>query len=303
MYNKILVPLDGSELAEVTLWYAARLTGRLRASLTLVYVTQPDELTSRHMYECYLQDTVVKVKAEAEKINSGIKAGDITVDYMILKGDPAEEIIDYADKSKTDLIILSTQGKSGIKRWAMGNVANKVVGNTRKQVLLIRAKGAQSDVFKDSLTKVLVPVDGSPESESILHFVTYLASRLELEMTLLHMWASSTDSYPTKEMLDRDERMRKQEKAYIEKLGARLSKQGLRVNTVYTEVFPGNEAGEIIKLSEEGQFSMVAMATHGRSGVGRWIFGSNANKVLNEGHTPLLLVRPVKGKKKTIKKI
>ena len=75
------------------------------------------------------------------------------------------------------------------------------------------------------------------------------------------------------------------------------------MNTVYSEVFQGDEAAEIIKLAEEGKFSMVAMATHGRSGVGRWIFGSNANKVLNEGNTPLLLVRPVKGKKKTIKNI
>jgi nucleotide-binding universal stress UspA family protein len=303
MYDKILVPLDGSELAEVTLWYAARLAARIQSSLTLVYVTQPDELTSPHMYECYLKDTVVKVKEHADEIRAEKKDGDITIDYKILKGDPAEEIVDYADKNKIELIILSTQGKGGIKRWAMGNVANKVVGATRKQVLLIRARGAQSDVYKGTLTKVLVPVDGSTESESILHFVNYLASRLVLELTLLHMWARAFESYPTQEMVDRDDKTRKQEKAYIEKLGARLTRQGLRVNTVYSEVFQGEEAAEIIKMAEEGKFSMVAMATHGRSGVGRWIFGSNANKVLNEGNTPLLLVRPVKGKKKTIKNI
>ena len=303
MYNKILVPLDGSELAEVTLWYAARLAGRLRASLTLVYVTQPDELTSPHMYECYLKDTIVKVKAHADEISAETKDGDVTVDYRILKGDPAEEIIDYADKSKIDLIILSTQGKSGIKRWAMGNVANKVIGATRKQVLLIRAKGAQSDVYKGKLTKVLVPVDGSSESETILRFITYLASSLNLNLTLFHMWARSIGSYPTIEMIEAAEKTSKQEKAYIEKLGAKLTRQGLRVNTVYSELFQGEEAAEIIKLAEQGKFSMVAMATHGRSGVGRWIFGSNANKVLNEGNTPLLLVRPVKSKKKTIKNI
>jgi nucleotide-binding universal stress UspA family protein len=303
MYNKILVPLDGSELAEVTLWYAARLAGRLQASLTLVYVTNPDELTSRHMYECYLKDTVVKVKADAEKIAAETQGGDIAVDYMILKGDPPEEIIDYADKNKIDLIILSTQGKGGIKRWAMGNVANKVVGATRKQVLLIRARGAQSDVYKDRLVKVLVPVDGSPESESILHFITYLASKLGLDLTLFHMWARAYEAFPTKEILERDDETRKQEKAYIEKLGTKLTRQGLRVNKVFSEIYQGEEAAEIIKLAEEGKFSMVAMATHGRSGVGRWIFGSNANKVLNEGNTPLLLVRPVKGKKKTIKNI
>jgi nucleotide-binding universal stress UspA family protein len=255
------------------------------------------------MYECYLKDTVVKVKADAEKIAAETQGGDIAVDYMILKGDPPEEIIDYADKNKIDLIILSTQGKGGIKRWAMGNVANKVVGATRKQVLLIRARGAQSDVYKDRLVKVLVPVDGSPESESILHFITYLASKLGLDLTLFHMWARAYEAFPTKEILERDDETRKQEKAYIEKLGTKLTRQGLRVNKVFSEIYQGEEAAEIIKLAEEGKFSMVAMATHGRSGVGRWIFGSNANKVLNEGNTPLLLVRPVKGKKKTIKNI
>jgi len=298
MYDKILVPLDGSELAEVTLWYAARLAGRLHAALTLVYVSSPDELTSPHMHECYLRDVLARVKADADKIAAETKGGEITVDYKILKGDSAEEIIDYADKAKIDLIILSTQGKSGIKRWPLGNVANKVIGATRKQVLLIRAKGAKSDVYKDRLVKVLVPVDGSRESESILKFVSYLAAELDLEITLFHMWVREMVQYPGKETISREQKLIKRANVYVEKLGARLKEQGLRVKAVFNDVLPSEEAAEIIKLSEEGKFSMVAMATHGRSGVGRWVFGSNANKVLNEGSTPLLLVRPAKSKKK-----
>jgi nucleotide-binding universal stress UspA family protein len=298
MYDKILAPLDGSELAEVTLWYAARLAVRLRAALTLVYVSSHDEIASPYMHECYLKYTVDRVKTEAGKIATETKGGDIIVDYSMLKGDPAEEIVDYADKNKIDLIILSTQGKSGIRRWALGNVANKVVAATRKQVLLIRAKGAQPDVYKDSLVKVLVPVDGSRESESILRFVTYMAAELGLEITLFHMSIRGFESYPSMDMLRIAEKIRKHEKAYVEKLGKKLTAQGLHVDTVFNEVSQGEEAAEIIRLAEEGHFSMVAMATHGRSGFGRWIFGSNAQKVLNEGSTPLLLVRPIKGKKR-----
>ncbi len=299
MYDKILVPLDGSELAEVTLWYASRLAGRLQAAITLVYVSSHEELTSPYLYECYLKDTAARVKAEAEKAAAETKGGEIALDYRVLKGNPAEEIVDYADKNKIDLIILSTQGKSGIRRWALGNVANKVVAATRKQVLLIRAKGAQPDVYKDRLVKVLVPVDGSRESESILRFVTYMAAELDLEITLFHMWARVYDIYPTLEKIKNIEKVIKQEKSYLEKLGTKLTKQGLRIKTVFSEVTPGQEAAEILKLAEEGHFSMVAMATHGRSGVGHWIFGSNAQKVLNEGSTPLLLVRPIKRKKRT----
>ncbi len=298
MYDRVLVPLDGSELAEVTLWYAARLAGRLGAALTIVYVYSPGDLTSQYMHECYLRDVVARVKADADNIAAETKGGDITVEYKMLKGDPAEEIVDYADRAKIDLIILSTQGKSGIKRWPLGNVANKVVGATRKQVLLIRARGAQSDVYKDRLVKVLVPIDGSRESESILRFVTYMAAELDLDVTLFHIWVREVNTYPTQETLRRKQEEKNQASNYVNRLGRRLKDKGLRTKVVFKDVLTGGEAEEIIKLAEEGEFSMVAMATHGRSGVGRWIFGSNANKVLNEGSTPLLLIRPAKSKKK-----
>jgi nucleotide-binding universal stress UspA family protein len=300
MYNKILVPLDGSQLAEAVMWYAARLTGRLRASLTLAYVSSPDELLSQHMYECYLRDTVSRFKEQAEKAAKETnKPGTFSIDYKVLKGDPAEEILDYADRNKSDLIILATQGKSGVRRWALGNVANKIISATRKQVLLIRAKGGQPDVSKVKLTKVLVPVDGSPESESILRYITFLATELNLSLTLLHMFPTAFSSYLTLESAKMAEKESKREKSYIEKLGKRLTSQGLNIKTAFKETAPGEEAAEIIKMAEEGDFSMVAMATHGRSGLGRWIFGSNAQKVLYEGSTPLLLVRPVKGRKST----
>jgi nucleotide-binding universal stress UspA family protein len=297
MYDKIMVPLDGSELAEVTLWYAARLAGRLGSEITLVYVNAPNELTSPHMYERYLQDTAGRVKEHATRTAAETGGGEITVDYKLLKGDPAEEIVDYADKAKVDLMILSTQGKSGIKRWAMGNVANKVVRATRKQVLIIRAKGSKADVYKDSLTKVLVPVDGSRESESILGFVGEIALKLNLEIVLLHIWPRHTDLYSPTGVKAR-EKIEKRENEYIQRMAERLKGEGINARPVFREVMQGHEAVEIIKLAEQEQFSMVAMATHGRSGISRWIFGSNAEKVLNEGSTPLLLVRPIKGKAK-----
>ncbi len=300
MYEKIIVALDGSQLAEVVLWYAARLAGRLGASLTLVYVSTPGELISRNMYECYLQDTTAKVKDLAEKyaVETG-KARSVYVNFQILNGMPAEEILNYADKNKVDLIVLSTQGKSGIRRWALGNVASKIVSATSKQVMLIRAKGGQTDVSKEKLTNVLVPVDGSRESESILKSVTYLAAELKLSVTLLHIYTHELSAYPSIDSIKEIEKQRKTRKAYIEKLGSKLSAQGLNIETVFKEVSLGEEAAEIIKLADEGSFSLVAMATHGRSGIGRWIFGSNAQKVLYEGSTPMLLVRPTKSRKKT----
>lgn len=293
MYEKILVPLDGSELAEVTLVYAPGLAARLHSSITLVYVTSPGDVTSPYMYECYLKETAQRTKAAAEKRAAETGNGEIKVDYKVLKGDAAEEIVDYANKAKIDLIVMSTQGRSGVKRWALGNVANKVSRATRKQVFLVRAKGAKTDVNIVGLSKVLVPVDGSRESEYILRYVTHMATELDLEVTLLHVWALTIAPPNVVKQLDKE---RKHRENYLKRLEARLKQKGVNVNSVLKETFTGEEAEEIIKLAEEGGFSLVAMTTHGRSGVGRWIFGSNAEKVLAEGSTPLLLVRPPRRK-------
>ena len=86
MYDRLLVPLDGSELAEVTLWYASRLAGRLKASLTLVYVASPDDLTSPHLQECYLRDTAARVKDNAEKVAAETRGGEIAVVFSHKSG-------------------------------------------------------------------------------------------------------------------------------------------------------------------------------------------------------------------------
>jgi nucleotide-binding universal stress UspA family protein len=300
MFDKILVPLDGSELAEVPLWYAEGLAGRMRSAITLLFVLSLEDLTSRYMHECYLKEVVKRTKVNAEKRGAGKRDREIKVDYDILKGDPAEEIVEYANKAKINLIIMSTQGRSGVRRWALGNVANKVLRATGKPLLLIRAKGAKPDVYRERLVKVLVPVDGSKESESILRYVTYMATALDLEVTLLHIWDRHGEiiTYGT-EVLEQIDKVRKREEGYAKKLETRLKRKGVNVNSVFKEVLTGGVAEEIIKLADEGDFSLVAMSTHGRSGVGRWIFGSNSEKVLEEGSTPLLLVRPRKRKRTT----
>jgi nucleotide-binding universal stress UspA family protein len=297
MYDKILVPLDGSELAEVTLYYVQGLAGGLGASVTLVYVTTPGDLTSPQMYESYLEKTALRVKEAAEKRAAETGGGEIKVDYKVLKGNPAEEIVNYAEKAKIDLIAMSTQGKSGIKRWALGNVADKVVRATQRQVFLVRARGAQPDVHCDRIGKVLVPVDGSKESESILKYVIYLASKFKLEVTLFHMWAAEKTWYARRAALATAERMRKSKLAYVERLANILKNMGIEAKAIFKEVPLGNEAAEIIKLSKEGGFSLVVMASHGHSSVGHWVFGSNTNKVLYEGSSPLLLIRPTTRKK------
>ncbi len=216
---------------------------------------------------------------------------------MILSGHPAEKIVEYADTENIGLIIMATHGQSGIKRWALGSVADKVVRATTRPVVLIRAKGSRPDVReKGILHRVLVPLDGSKEGEAVIPYIEELASRLKVEVILLQVLAIGFNTlynyFPlTEQQVESDKAIAT---AYLNNVEARLKEKGITVvseERLGIEIRFGNAAEEIIQLADERHADIVAMTTHGRSGVRRQVFGSVAERVLREGNTPLLLVR------------
>ena len=190
MYEKILVPLDGSALAEVALPYAEDLAGRLGSEVTLVYVSELTEAPSQHMHQLYLQKMVESTKQGAERYTNKSGRKSIQVRSAILVGNPAEKIVEHADKEDIALIVMATHGQSGIKQRALGSVADKVVRATKCPVALIRANGAHSDMReKGILNKVLVPLDGSKQDETVIPYIEELASKLEVEVILFQVLA------------------------------------------------------------------------------------------------------------------
>lgn len=291
MYEKMLVPLDGSELAEIALPYVEELAGRLGSAVTLMYVREPADDQSRHMYETYMQKMVEITKQGAQKSLARLVGKEINVEPVIPAGDPAEEIIDYADKEKFGLIIMASHGRCGVGRWVLGSVADKVIRGTKLPVALIRAKGARPDVReKGILMKTLVPLDGSKTSEAVLPYVEELASKLKAEVTLLRVLTPDYWAYDMT-LVERVESARRSAKHYIEKAAAQLKQKGIAVKAEFREVEVGAAAEKIIDLAAETNADLVAMATHGESGLTRWIFGSVAEQVLRGGNTPLLLVK------------
>jgi nucleotide-binding universal stress UspA family protein len=279
MYERILVPLDGSQLAEIALPYAEELSGRLGSDVTLIYVSESIDDPHRHMHQIYMQKMAESAKQDAEAYARKLgKELTIQVRSVNLAGNPAEEIVKYADSENTGLIVMSTHGQSGIRQWTIGSVANKVVRATKQPVALVRAEVPRPDVpRKYMLRKALLPLDGSKESEAALPYVAELASRLGMSVTLLQVLAIGDKA------LAED---------YLEKIGAQLKQKGV---TVESRVLFGEAATEIINLADEIHADVVAMSTHGRSGIGRWVLGSVAERVLYEGNTPLLLVRGTVG--------
>jgi nucleotide-binding universal stress UspA family protein len=162
MYEKLLVPLDGSELAEVALRYAEELAARLGSQIDLLYVSESGKDPYRRMHRLYLQKMADRVRRGVRRYAPESAAGEIRINPVILTGRPADEIVEYADRQDIGLIVMATHGRSGISRWSMGSVAEKVVRAATCPLALIRAKGHQPDVrAKGLLKKILVPLDGS----------------------------------------------------------------------------------------------------------------------------------------------
>ena len=135
MIKKILVPLDGSDIAEAILPLAQELAAPLKAEVTLLQVQSGtgmlSHVTERETYEAsaYLK---VHVLAFSEQ--------GITAHHVIRTGHAAAEIIDYATVNKMDLIAMSTHGRSGLSRAVMGSVAEQVVRHAPVPVLLVKAQ-------------------------------------------------------------------------------------------------------------------------------------------------------------------
>jgi nucleotide-binding universal stress UspA family protein len=293
MYESILVPLDGSELAEAALPYATELAGRLVSNVTLLYVGESAKDPQLNIRESYMDKMLGAARRGVERYLEKPKTQAVQVKSEILFGNPAEMIVDYAEKTDAGLIVMSTHGRSGIGRWTLGSVADKVVRATKRPVELIRAKGADPDLRqKRILIKALVPLDGSKEGESAIPYVREIAAKLKTDIILFQVLSLGYNVASASAGIIYPEHQIESEKVvagnYLETVGAGLKREGLNVESV---VCIGNPAEEIIKFADKMQVDLVAMSTHGRSGIGRWVFGSVAEKVLYEGHTPLLLVR------------
>ena len=277
MYERIVIPLDGSKLAEAALPYAEELAGKMGSDIILLTVLESEDVQEYKKHYTYTKKIAEVTKCHAEKyLEDGggrtIKAGGAT-----RTGNPAEAIIEYASKGGSRLIVMASHGRSGINRWAVGSVADKVVrATTRQPVMLIRAKESRSDIReKRILKKALVPMDGSRRSEAVIPYISEIASRLEMELTLLQVVPQTNHTYADAE-------------AYLQSECSKLEDEGI---TAGYKVSVGAIADEIIDLADELAFDLVAMSTRGRTGIGPWSLGSVAQKVFLGGNTPLLLVR------------
>ncbi len=298
MYSKIVVPLDGSRSAENALPYARALARGLKVPVELLCAIDLAEMERNVSAAAgiYL-DTLAEDETRrcAEYLSQIAKSfSGAPVQCEIAKGDAASVIIESAAAEKDTLVCMATHGRSGLNRWLLGSVAEKVLRGANAQLLLIRAsEGAQTEGEK-KLGAVIVPLDGSSLSEQVLPSVTDLAKKLDLEVILFRAYTIPYGFYEAGasyavdlERLSADIEAEAQQ--YLEEKRNALAKAGLEKISYASK--EGLSADEIIKYGRKKPDQLIAMCSHGRSGVKRWVLGSVAETVVRHSGDPVLIVR------------
>ncbi|MDH7482389.1 MAG: universal stress protein [Armatimonadota bacterium] len=152
MFKEILVPLDGSELAEKAIPYAVELAKKFDSRITLLSVIEPVAIYSQPGIVGPVVNVVLEPEAEAQevhkyldKISTNIKDEGINVRKVVRQGDAAGQICDFSKEAGIELIVMSTHGRSGFQRWVYGSVADKVLRGAEALVLLVRARPKEAE--------------------------------------------------------------------------------------------------------------------------------------------------------------
>ena len=295
MFERILLPLDGSELAETAIPYVRDLAGQLEAEVYLLHACPPEHKEYLRMHQLYLNNI-------AENLRQTIKENwqpseEPKIQVEVIPDDPVKVIFDYVKQKSISMVALTSHGTTGLRAWAMGSVADKVVRGVGVPTLLIRIKeGRIIPEKKGLIQKILLPLDTSDASSISVPYAVQLAKKLKASIALFSMVqtiyaqnmfgmgggiAVNLDSI--------DVETKKYTEGYLQGIADEIQKAG--VDVTQTSFVSMDAAYEILEMEKKIQPDLVVMATRGRSNIARWALGSVAEKVLREGDRPILMVK------------
>ena len=222
--------------------------------------------------------------------------GSVGVEAFVVVGQPAQAIVQAAAEKTDALIAMSTHGRTGIGRWLLGSVADKVLHAMETPLLLVRGREDSPSEGSAHISEVLVPLDGSMEGEQALTPATELAKAMGIPVNLVRS-VPLTGSYMSD--LGGSEGFAGLETVYEaaaqeaeEYLLAKTAEvQQMDVPEVTGTALEGFAAAQIIDFATEHKASITVMSTHGRSGVGRWLLGTVTDRVVRHSSEPVLIIR------------
>ena len=295
MFEKILVPLDRSPLAECVLPHAVAVARSLDSQLMLLHILSPsgrqDSLRAVDPLEWQLR------RAEAESYLEGVRARleavGVATQTKVLDGDAAEQILAYVRENQIGLAVISSHGQSGLSGWNVCSVAQKVIARAPISLMIVRAyQPAQPDLGGLRYLRIVVPLDSSPRAESVLPLAAALARTSEAQVMLVHvvqrpqMPRRTPPSQEDSDLADRlVERNRFEAEQYLEVVRSQLPPE-----TVETRLLVSNHVTAALhELVDQENADLVLFSAHGFSGEMRWPYGGQVASFIAYGSSPLLI--------------
>ncbi|MDQ2050706.1 universal stress protein [Natronolimnohabitans sp. A-GB9] len=272
MFDRILVPTDGSGPANAALEYAGEIAAREQITVHVLYVTDPDE------------DSAVASEQLAE---SREWAGDDTAPIIddVETGDPQSAILDYATDNDVDAIVMGTRGRQGVGRLLLGSTTESVVREAPVPVLVVR--GAAEVRRRYPLETILVPTDGSPHAEAALEQAAVVGRHHDATVHLLSVVDVSPAALDERDDL-RLERLETHAEDVVDEGVATVEEMGADATGA---VKHGSTHRVIRSAADDVGADLLVMGTHGRSGLDRLLLGSVTERVLRRAPAPVLTVR------------
>ena len=299
MFSPILVPLDGSSLAESVLPHVKALAQLNDSQVILVRVLDQYEGCDDSESVDPLDWQIRKAEAWTylEQVATRLVEAGLQVQIEILEGNAAERIVEYVQLNDISLIVLSSHGQSGLTGWNVSSVVQKVILRARISMMIVRAYVPQSTPLDDiRYHRILVPLDGSQRAESVLPHATAVARSQDTQVLITHIVRRSEMPRRTPlpiediELIERiTERNRAEAEKYLDELKSRLD-----VNIETRLLIDPSVSSALHELIEKEQIDIVYMTAHGFTGDTRRPFGSTVVSFIAYGTTPLLIFQDLR---------
>ena len=298
MPSKLLVPLDGSVLAESAVPWAACLARTAGHSIVLAQAVPWPLIATEGLIGAYaspqMYDDILNAECQEatnylNHIRAGLVAQGIEAEVVVRAGTPETTLLDIVDDAAVGLIVMATHGRGGLQRLVLGSLASYVVQHATIPVMLV-SPGAAGTAATPSFDRLLIPLDGSVLAERALE---YAAGVAQTGATLVLVWVEESEAPHREGEASTDEAHTGRCEAfddatpYLQPIPVRLAARGLRAST---EIRQGRPAEQILAAACTHEVDAIVMATHGRSGAARWLIGSVADEVVRHADRPVLLV-------------
>ncbi len=287
LFETIVLPLDGSEPSESALPFAAALGELTGSPVVVLHVLEEMRpiFDARRGEVVWISPQEPRVELEEpelfEEPIGRLRAAGLKVRPVFRLGDPVAEILDEAERWPAPLVVVASHGRGGIERLVLGSVADRVAREAPGPVLVVPAVPKPEQPRRVEFRTILVPLDGSPLAEQALPVALELARLARASLVLVR----SAESSPARD----SGRPQREAEDYLRQVGEVLARTATA--PILRHVLSGDPAEQLSRFIASQRPDLVVMATHGRSGLARWILGSVTERLLTGRVAPLLLLR------------